>query len=1259
MFSLHTRALQTQLNDRKRLAIIGGLLAMLFGIAMYFFIFLLTELNARMDFSGKELLGLEYIRPLFMLKHDILEYRHLINSEKDGPFETQLNSLQRQINHDIQNVDRVYGETGSPFFSQTLWGEIKEDWQKLRITPPNERSLHAIDSPSALVADLTTLIGQIGDRSNLILDDNLEGYYLSETIVNRLPTMIEQLELARSGTPGFTEPPKPLSQTQLPLTNRAKSIKLTRQAIAHNLNIFFSNTSNKSLRPPLKAAMDNTEEALDHLQAILSSGAPRMAPTERRKAIAKDATEAIGATVQLFHAGVAALDETIRARIAMTRRQMLSVEAVSGVVTFCVVILLVAFLRIDRQRKQAELEITAQENRLQAIIDGALDAVVTMDHRSLVVEWNPQADTIFGFSRMEAVGKPLTELIIPERYREAHAKGLQRFLSTGQAKILRQRIEITALRKNGEEFPVELTVIPVQLGGQIFFSSFIRDITEQKQAKNKLQESTSFIESVLDHLPNMVFVKDAKDLRFIRFNKAGEHLLGYSRSELLGKNDYDFFPKEEADFFIAKDRETLSGGSLVDIPEEPLQTKSKGIRILHTKKIPICGSDGTPQYLLGISEDITEHKQAIKALKISEERFQLAVRGSTDGIWDWNMVANEAYFSPRYKELLGYGEQEFPDTISTFWSHLHPEDRPWVTTAMTAHFERRYPYDIEYRMRTRSGEYRWFRARGQAMWNETGEPVRMAGSITDITKNKEAETALIRNQLEVRKASQAKSDFLANMSHEMRTPLNAVVGITDYLAQTPLSTEQLSLVQRCAKASDGLLRMIEDLLLAAKTESGTLELVAEPFTLSEIVTECTELLTADAQNKGLSLSLHLDPDLPAQVVGDGHRLQQILLNLIRNAIKFTPKGSISIHVIPVSLVQGHAEILFRIVDTGMGIPAGQREEIFERFSQTDSRVARQYGSVGLGLSICKQLVEQMGGRIWADNNQAGGSTFSFSIRVEIGQSAARPVTRTRSDSELKQPVPAQPRSIHTQALSILLAEDSAEFQDIMRLYLRGTPHHLDCAATGTDAVALFKTKAYDLVFMDLQMPDMDGYQAANLIRTWETEQQRPPTPIVALTANAMREARQQSLAAGCSDFLTKPIRRDTVLQTIQRYASTGADTLTGHASTTFAPDDQAVTDEFQQLKSKFLRNRHCDVAALRAAVAEKNFDRIRTIGHRMKGLAGSYELHEIGAIGDRIEQAALNKDMHQVTVDVWRLLEAIREADETSPNDPGHDSHAA
>ena len=782
------------------------------------------------------------------------------------------------------------------------------------------------------------------------------------------------------------------------------------------------------------------------------------------------------------------------------------------------------------EAKRVATQIEEQEARGQAIVQGALDAMVTMDRNGTVVEWNPQAEEIFGFTGKEAVGKLLAELIIPAQCREAHAKGLQRFLSAGQEKILRRRIEVTALRKNGEEFPVELTVIPLRLGEQILFSSFIRDISERKRGEDALRQTTSFIESMFEHLPNMVFVKDAKDLRFTRLNKAGEELLGYSRSELLGKNDDDFFPKKEAEFFTAKDRETLSSGVLVDIPEEPIQTKTKGMRLLHTKKIPICDSSGTPQYLLGISEDITERKMD--------------------------------------------------------------------------------------------------------------------------------EAALVAARLAAEEASKAKSDFLANMSHEMRTPLNAITGITDFLTQTPLSPEQLSLIRRCGTASDSLLHMIEDLLLIAKTESGTLKLVAEPFMLDQVVTECTELLGKEAQDKGLSLTRHMDSNLPAQLIGDAHRLQQVLLNLIRNAIKFTPTGSIAIHISPLSQQSDHAEVLFKVVDTGVGIPAGQHERIFERFMQADSHSARRYGGVGLGLSICKQLVELMGGRIWAEGTESRGSTFSFIVQLKVVPQAVK--TGSTAPALTPQPTTqgnSQQGSVS--GLKILLAEDFIESQDVMRLYLRDTPHQLACAATGISVVELFKTGKYDLVFMDLQMPEMDGYNATCLIRAWETEQRRPPTPIIALSANGLNEARQESLAAGCNDFLTKPVKMETVLQTIQRYASKSAMTGPEQPPSIAVSGDQSAADELAKLKPKFIRNRHRDVTALQAAITEKNFDQIRTIGHRINGLAGSYELHEIGTIGSNIEQAALDRDIERVTAEVSMLGDALREAEEAGSDGPGLNSHAA
>lgn len=914
--------------------------------------------------------------------------------------------------------------------------------------------------------------------------------------------------------------------------------------------------------------------------------------------------------------------------------------------------IMVALLYIDVRSRRAAQD---TQQRLQAIVQSALDAMIAMDHRGIVIEWNPQAEIIFGYGREEAVGRRLADLIIPERYREAHAKGMHRFLTTGEDKILRRRIEITAVRTTGEEFPVELSVIPLHVGKQVLFSSFIRDVSEQKRAMEQLKESTGFIESVLEHLPNMVFVKDAKDLRFVRFNKAGEELLGIPRSELIGKSDYDFFPKSEAEFFTTKDRETLSSGHLTDIPEEVIQTKTKGSRILHTKKIPIADASGNARYLLGISEDITEIRKAMEDQRASEERFQLAVRGSSDGIWDWNIATDKAYFSPRYRELLGYSEQEYPDLVSSFWSHLHPDDHQWLSAAMKSHLERRQPFDVECRFRAKSGSYRWFRIRGQAMWTETGAPARMAGSLTDITKAKDAEAAFIRSRLEVQMASRAKSDFLANMSHEMRTPLNAITGIADFLEQTSLSEEQLALVRRCAKAGDSLLRMIEDLLHAAKAESGTLELRATPITIERIVTDSTELLAAEAREKGLSLQSELGAHLPQQVYGDGHRLQQVLVNLIRNAVRYTVRGSITVRAALASLTDDEAEILFRVTDTGVGIPKGEEERIFERFTQIRSSMIRESSGVGLGLSICKQYVVAMGGRIWVDRNPGGGSIFSFTVPLKT--KLEDPAAEFPSPPEAlyhtagSQPADA-PAAI---GMRILLAEDFHESREVMRLFLRNTPHQLDCAATGAEAVALFKSKPFDLVLMDLNMPDMDGYMATCLIRAWEAEQGRPQTPVIALSANGLSEARQESLAAGCNDFLTKPIKSDTVLKAIQRYAEQSAAQEQAPAA---IPAD-SVPDELAELKSTFIRNRSRDVSALEQAVAKKDFEIIRTIGHRIKGLAGSYGLDEIGAIGGAIEEAALGQNVDDVVAQIATLAATLRQLGPAGSDGTGQTRHAA
>ena len=243
-------------------------------------------------------------------------------------------------------------------------------------------------------------------------------------------------------------------------------------------------------------------------------------------------------------------------------------------------------------------------------------------------------------------------------------------------------------------------------------------------------------------------------------------------------------------------------------------------------------------------------------------------------------------------------------------------------------------------------------------------------------------------------------------------------------------------------------------------------------------------------------------------------------------------------------------------------------------------------------------------------------------------------------------------------MRILLAEDFIESQDIMRLYLQDTPHHLDCAPTGIDVVTMFQKTRYDLVFMDLHMPDLDGYTATCVLRTWEQQQGRPPIPIIALTANGLTEARIESQAAGCDEFLTKPIKMDTLLQVIERYATGEAESGARHKRSPLVREQEPRPREVKELKRRFIANRLEELPLLQQAAAEKNFERIRTIGHRMKGLAGSYDLDVIGAIGTAMEEAALKQDAPAVSAQLTKLTEALRQAEAAVRDDTSSDRAA-
>ena len=652
--------------------------------------------------------------------------------------------------------------------------------------------------------------------------------------------------------------------------------------------------------------------------------------------------------------------------------------------------------------------------------------------------------------------------------------------------------------------------------------AFLQEQQRISEALHVVEERYRIVSRISSDFAYSCIIKTASEVVIDWMTEAFFSLTGYSRDELNERGCWlhyvhpDDFPR------AIGQRRQLVGIGAKSVEEFRLVAKDGSLRWVRNAMELCADAQATGgKRIIGAAQDITERKAAEAALQASEIFLREAQRVGSLGTYILDIPSGRWESSEVLDAIFGI-DADYERSVLGWTSLIHPDDQRMMADYFADEVVGRHRrFDKVYRVvRRDDGAVRWVHGLGKLEFDQDGPPVKMLGTIQDVTAEKLAEEELRQAKEAAEAANVAKSRFLATMSHEIRTPMNGIIGMTELLLDSGLNPTQRDYAEIVKTSGEHLMGLISDILDLSKIEAHKVDLAAAPLELSAIVDGVIALLALRAREKGLLLEATIAPEVPPRLLGDAGRLRQILDNLIGNAIKFTEKGGIFLSVARAGETAENVTLAFSVRDSGIGIPADKLTVIFDPFTQGDDSANRRFGGTGLGLAIARQLANLMGGSMSVESVEGEGSIFRFTVTLAKMPATTPPGAATRG--------PEATGKTPGKGARILVAEDDPTNRTLMHLILTKFGYHVDIVGDGRAVLQALAAADYDLVLMDCMMPAMNGYEATKAIRSRTAPVRRPDIPVIALTAYAMAEDRNKCLDAGMDDYLAKPLRGETL-----------------------------------------------------------------------------------------------------------------------------------